>query len=154
MHDCLPSLLGDEDKGIVYGEEKICFVPGRLNLKQQRQNQKLLYRQDKPTNQPRNDPFICTLWVPMHISFKSQQWPPLSTEPVFVIVYGAQESIPRNRFRQSMWLGGPVRKIGLSYWPARLGIDSWAPQMVYKYGLCTIVSMLQSVKPEIIFTPL
>jgi hypothetical protein len=56
-------------------------------------------------------------------------------EPVFVIVYGAQESIPRNRFRQPMWLGGPVRKIGLSYWPARLGIDSWAPQMVYKYGL-------------------
>ncbi len=36
-----------------------------------------------------------------------------------------------------MWLGGPVRKIGLSYWPARLGIDSWAPQMVYKYGLCS-----------------
>jgi hypothetical protein len=26
-------------------------------------------------------------------------------------------------------------KNGLSYWPARLGIDSWAPQRVYKYGL-------------------
>ncbi len=114
-------------------------------------------------------------------------------EPVFVIIYGAQGSIPRNRFRQPMWLGGPVQKIGLSYraricrsfketrhrfsawragtksylsywparlhrlaksiprnrclgsinvykyglWPARLGIDSWAPQMVYKYGLCS-----------------
>jgi hypothetical protein len=34
-----------------------------------------------------------------------------------------------------MWLGGPVRKIGLSYWPASLGIDYWALQMVYKYGL-------------------
>jgi hypothetical protein len=56
-------------------------------------------------------------------------------EPVFVIVYGAQESIPRNQFCQPMWLGGPVRKIGLSYWTARLGIDYWAPQMVYKYGL-------------------
>ncbi len=44
-----------------------------------------------------------------------------------------QESIPRNRFRQPMWLGGPVRKIGCR--PARLEIDSWAPQMVYKYGL-------------------
>jgi hypothetical protein len=22
QHDCLPSLLGDEDKGIVYGDEK------------------------------------------------------------------------------------------------------------------------------------
>jgi hypothetical protein len=39
---------------------------------------------------------------------------------------------PRNRFRQ---LGWPVRQIGLSYWPARLGIDSWSPLKVYKYGL-------------------
>jgi hypothetical protein len=45
-----------------------------------------------------------------------------SSEPVFVIVYEAQESIPRNRFSQPMWLGGPVRKIGLWYWPARLGV--------------------------------
>ncbi len=57
------------------------------------------------------------------------------SEPVFVILYGAQESIPTNRFRQPMWLGGPVRKIEFSHWPARLWIDSWAPQMVYKYGL-------------------
>jgi hypothetical protein len=28
-----------------------------------------------------------------------------------------------------------VRQIGLSYWPAALGIDSWAPEKVYKYGL-------------------
>ncbi len=48
-------------------------------------------------------------------------------EPVFVNVYGAQEPIPRNRFRQPMQPGGPVRQIGLSYRPARLGIDSWAP---------------------------
>jgi hypothetical protein len=26
-----------------------------------------------------------------------------------------------------MYPGGPVRQIGLLYWPARLGIDSWAP---------------------------
>jgi hypothetical protein len=51
----------------------------------------------------------------------------LCSEPVFVNDYGAQESIPRNRFRQPIWLGGPVRQIGLSYWPARLGIYSWAP---------------------------
>ncbi len=38
--------------------------------------------------------------------------------PVFVNVEGAQESIlPRNRFCQSMYPGGPVRKIGLSYRP-------------------------------------
>jgi hypothetical protein len=35
-------------------------------------------------------------------------------------------------------------KIGLSYWPARLGIDSWAPQVVYKYGLCTFFNQRKS----------
>jgi hypothetical protein len=58
-------------------------------------------------------------------------------EPVFVNVYEAQESIPRNRSRQSMKPGGPVRPIGLSYLSAMLGIDSWAPYKIYKYGLCT-----------------
>jgi hypothetical protein len=33
-------------------------------------------------------------------------------EPVFVNNYGAQESIPRNRFRQPMSPGGPVRQVG------------------------------------------
>jgi hypothetical protein len=47
------------------------------------------------------------------------------TEPVFVNILGAQESNPRNLFRQPM----------LSYRPARLGIDSWAPYYVYKNGL-------------------
>ncbi len=32
----------------------------------------------------------------------------------------------------------PVRQIGLSYWRARLGIDSWATWKVYKYGLCAV----------------
>ncbi len=36
-------------------------------------------------------------------------------EPVFVNVYGAQELIPMDRFRQPMYIGGPVRQIGLSY---------------------------------------
>ncbi len=31
--------------------------------------------------------------------------------------------------------GGPVAQIGLLYRPTRLGIDSWAPKKVYKYGL-------------------
>ncbi len=57
------------------------------------------------------------------------------SEPVFVNVYGAQESIPRNRFRQPLQPDGPVRKIGLSYRPARLEIDSWSPSKVCKYGL-------------------
>jgi hypothetical protein len=48
-------------------------------------------------------------------------------EPVFVNVFGGQDPIPRNRFHQLMKPGGPVRLIGLSYRPARLGTDSWAP---------------------------
>ncbi len=42
---------------------------------------------------------------------------------------------PRNRFRQPMQPGGPVRQIGLSCLPTRLGIELWAPKKVYKYGL-------------------
>ncbi len=30
-----------------------------------------------PTNQPRKDLFYCPLWVPIHLSFNSQQGPPL-----------------------------------------------------------------------------
>jgi hypothetical protein len=55
---CLPSLLGDGDKGIeiVYGEEKKYFVLGLLE--QPRQNRNLLYRHKKP-NEPtmRKDSF-------------------------------------------------------------------------------------------------
>ncbi len=51
-------------------------------------------------------------------------------EPVFVNVYGAQESIP-----PAYVAGEPLRQIWLSYRSARLGIDSWAPQKVYKYAL-------------------
>ncbi len=58
-----------------------------------------------------------------------------ATEPVFIYVYGDQESILINRFRQPMQPAGPVRQLGLSYRPDRLGIDSWAPSKVYKYGL-------------------
>ncbi len=32
------------------------------------------------------------------------------TEPEFLNFYGAQESIPRNQFRQPMYPGGPVRQ--------------------------------------------
>ncbi len=46
------------------------------------------------------------------------------TEPAF--------KEPRNRFRQPMWPGGPVRQIGLLY---RLVIDSWAHQNVCIFGL-------------------
>jgi hypothetical protein len=59
----------------------------------------------------------------------------IRNEPIFFNVFGAQESIPINRFSQPMKLGGPVRQTGLSYWPVRLGIDSWNPQKVLKYGL-------------------
>ncbi len=35
--------------------------------------------------------------------------PALQSEPEFLNFLGAQESIPRNQFRQPMWPGGPVR---------------------------------------------
>ncbi len=40
------------------------------------------------------------------------------TEPVFLNVYGAQESIPRNEFRQPMYPGGPVRQLYSSSVPS------------------------------------
>ncbi len=47
-------------------------------------------------------------------------------EPVFLNVYGAQESIPSYRFRQPMQPVGPVRQIGLSDrppdWESILGL--------------------------------
>ncbi len=51
-------------------------------------------------------------------------------EPVFLNVKGAQESIPQFYVA---WRAGT--QIGLSYRPARLGINSWAPLKVYKFGL-------------------
>jgi hypothetical protein len=33
----------------------------------------------------------------------------------------------KESIRQPLLPGGTVRQIRLSYWPARLGIDSWAP---------------------------
>jgi hypothetical protein len=55
--------------------------------------------------------------------------------------------------------GGPVRQIiGLSYRPARPGIDSLAPEKVYKYGLCRVIVLappgytdgIKDVKPVIL----
>ncbi len=59
-HDCLPSLIGDEDKEIeiVYGEEKEYFVLGRLE--QPRQNKNCTGTTTQRTNQGRT-PFIRSL---------------------------------------------------------------------------------------------
>jgi hypothetical protein len=51
----------------------------------------------------------------------------------------SEESIPPGNVA-----GGPVRQIRFSYRPAGLWIDSWAPEKVYKYGLC-IQSLLTYV---------
>jgi hypothetical protein len=47
-------------------------------------------------------------------------------EPVFLNVYGAQESIPRNEFRQPMKPGGPVQK------PYSYSVPS--PHRLFKYS--------------------
>jgi hypothetical protein len=48
------------------------------------------------------------------------------SEPEFLNFYGAQESIPRNQFRQPMQPGGPVRQ-SYSY-----SVPS--PHMLFKYS--------------------
>ncbi len=59
---------------IVYGEEIIfCTEPTRA-AKAEKQSLGPA-RQAQRTNQGRI-PFICTLWVPIHLSFNSQQGPP------------------------------------------------------------------------------
>ncbi len=74
QHGCLPCLLVDGDKEIqiVYGKEKNCTVP-TFN-----KNLLLPARQARRTNQGKA-PLICTLRVPKHLSFNSQQGPPLSS---------------------------------------------------------------------------
>ncbi len=46
-------------------------------------------------------------------------------EPVFVNVYGAQESISRNH-SYGVWRAGTTSRVVVPR-PAKLGIDSWAP---------------------------
>ncbi len=52
---------------------------------------------------------------------------PIPPEPVFVNIYGAQESIPGINVTPAYVAWRADMTIGLSYQPARLGIDSWAP---------------------------
>ncbi len=54
----------------------------------------------------------------VEVGYRLQVIEPL--EPVFVNDYGAQELIPRNRFRQLMFSGGPFRQIGY-----RTGPPGW-----------------------------
>jgi hypothetical protein len=57
------------------------------------------------------------------------------TEPVFVNVYGAQESITRNRYRQHRQPGGPIQRIGFIVFARQAGNRFRAPKRVNKYGL-------------------
>jgi hypothetical protein len=68
----VPSLLGDGDKWIeiVVGEEKI-FCTGPTRAAKAVQN--------LPARRAQRTPFICTPWVPICLSFNSQQGPPLSS---------------------------------------------------------------------------
>ncbi len=72
QHGCLPSLLGDGDKGIeiVYGGEKI-FGTGLTTVEQPRQDKSPLVpeRRAQRTNQGRT-PFICTLQSPHSPQFQ------------------------------------------------------------------------------------
>jgi hypothetical protein len=69
----LPSLLGNGDKGIekIYGEGKI-FCTGLTEAAKAEQKSLVPARQVQRTNQGRSPPSICTLWVPVRLSFNSQ----------------------------------------------------------------------------------
>ncbi len=80
QHGCRPSLVGDGGKGIeiVYGEGKKIFCTGLTRASKTEQKSLVPARQAQRTNQRRTN-FICTLWVSIHLSFNSQQGPPLSS---------------------------------------------------------------------------
>jgi hypothetical protein len=67
-YGCLPSLLGDGDKGIeiVYGEEKIyCTRPTRAAM---RQSKNLLYRHNKPIESTKEVPLSFVLFESLFTS--------------------------------------------------------------------------------------
>ncbi len=66
---------------------------------------------------------IFTLFLPHPFPTNLFENIPVKAEPEFVNVEGAQESISRNQFCQPIYPDGPIRLRGLSYRPARLGID-------------------------------
>jgi hypothetical protein len=69
--------MGDKGMETVYGEGKRYFVLGWWE--QPRKNKNLLYQYDKPNEPRERTPFICPLLVlTIHLSFNSQQGPPLS----------------------------------------------------------------------------
>ncbi len=66
---------------------------------------------------------LCALFRDKQIGiFLIENWGLFNLFLLSTNVYGAQESIPKNRFRQPTRPDG-----GLSYRPALLGIDSWIP---------------------------
>ncbi len=62
---------------IVYGEEKKCCT-GPTRAAKAGQKSLVPARRAQVTSQGRT-PFLCTLWVPIHLSFNSQKGPPLSS---------------------------------------------------------------------------
>ncbi len=79
QHSCLPSLLGDVDKGIekVYGEEtSILYCMDRLEHTKA-ETKISCTNTTSPTNQPRKDPIHLYSLNPIHLSFISRLGPPL-----------------------------------------------------------------------------
>ncbi len=67
----------------MYGEEKI-FCTGPTRAAKADQKSLVPARQTQRTNQGRN-PVICSLWVPIPLSFNSQQGQPLSSTSGYTI---------------------------------------------------------------------
>ncbi len=80
QHGFLPSLLGDEDKGIeiVYGEKKKYFVPGPTRAVKAEIN--LLYRHDNPNELTKKGPLSFVLFeTPFTSVLTVRRGPPQSS---------------------------------------------------------------------------
>ncbi len=75
QHGCLPSLLGNRDKGIerVYRKEKI-FCTGQTRAAQGRTKIPCTGRRSQLTNQPRKDPFHLYSLSPHSPQFQQPAW--------------------------------------------------------------------------------
>jgi len=74
---------------------------------QPRQDKSLLYRHDEPSKPTSGKtPFICTLWVPIWLSFNSQQGPTISSLSGMSIIFNTVTKIPTGALYSTfVWLG-------------------------------------------------
>ncbi len=98
--------MGDKRIEILYDKKKIyCTVPSRAAKSEQ--ESLMLARQAQQTHQERT-PFICTLWVPIHLSFNKSAG---ATLPSLVSLF----QTGRQPYPWTWWYGASTR-LTMSRW--------------------------------------